>query len=204
MQPSTGKKGAGGPGARGGRGPGGPGVRAGGRGGGPGGRNGAFAGGRPAGGGGRPSPYDRPRIGERYGPPGAPPPRNGGGMSLYQLISNLKSKLSATQTCNYITACLLQVIMKILICTEEEVQPPLLVTLTDHLRMNVVVTSQRTGIAMAATATVVPCPHWEDHRTIEDLHRLIIPHPELVLITAGELHLLARWEIASKFLLYYI
>jgi len=79
VEPSTGKKGAGGPGARGGRGPGGPGVRAGGRGGGPGGRNGAFAGGRPAGGGGRPSPYDRPRIGERYGPPGAPPPRNGGG-----------------------------------------------------------------------------------------------------------------------------
>ena len=74
FQPSTGKKGAGGPGVRGGRPVGG--VRPGGRGGGPG-RNGAFVGGRPAGA--RPSPYDRPRIGERYGPPGAPPPRNGGG-----------------------------------------------------------------------------------------------------------------------------
>ena len=83
LQPSTGKKGAGGPGARGGRALGG--VRSGARGGGPAGRNGAFAGGRPAGGGGggRPSPYDRPRIGDRYGPPGAPPPLNGGGVFLF-------------------------------------------------------------------------------------------------------------------------
>ncbi|XP_059350357.1 RNA-binding protein 4.1-like isoform X2 [Daphnia carinata] len=64
VEPSTGKKGAGG-GGRGGRSPGG------GRGGGPVGRNGGF-------GAGRPSPYDRPRgLGDRYGPPGGLPPSNG-------------------------------------------------------------------------------------------------------------------------------
>lgn len=87
VEPSTGKKGAGagavgaprGGGARtplgprsGGRPPGGPGPV------GPSGRSPIGAGvGRP--GGARPSPYDRPRgVGDRYGPPGAPPPRNGG------------------------------------------------------------------------------------------------------------------------------
>lgn len=81
VEPSTGKKGAGGGGAgpRGGgaRTPLGPSVRGGARPAGPGpvgpvGRPGVAA---------RPSPYDRPRgVGDRYGPPpGAPPPpRNGG------------------------------------------------------------------------------------------------------------------------------
>lgn len=80
VEPSTGKKGAGGGGGGGGRGGRSPG-NSGARGGGPVGRNGNFANG-----GGRPSPYDRPRgLGDRYGPPGGGmPPRNGGGNGFYE------------------------------------------------------------------------------------------------------------------------
>jgi len=90
VEPSTGKKGAGGGGASagasrggartplaprtGGRVPGGAPLGLGGP---PGARSSGISAGRPSSG--RPAPYDRPRgVSDRYGPPGAPPPRNGG------------------------------------------------------------------------------------------------------------------------------
>ena len=97
LQPSTGKKGAGGGGASagasrggartplaprtGGRVPGGAPLGLGGP---PGARSSGISAGRPSSG--RPAPYDRPRgVSDRYGPPGAPPPRNGGGKELNKL-----------------------------------------------------------------------------------------------------------------------
>lgn len=88
--------------------------------------------------------------------------------------------------------------MTISTCMEGGVQLQLLVILTVLLLMSVVVTNPLTETVMAMIVIVDPCHHWEDHLTIEDhLHQLTIPHPELAQTTAGELHPLVQWEIAT-------